>query len=103
MKNIFRLSASISLLLLGIGWLALAEFIWLVAPVALASEAPYRYIKNKDDIKQEHFVLCFGLADEIRKRNVHPFFASIPLVLGTILYLKNRKTPQPGAAANSHP
>ena len=97
MKNTLRYWSGLLLVILGMGWLAYAEVLWWGTPRALASEAPYRFIKNRADVKQEHFDLSFGLAREITDKNVHPFLAFFPIVLGTQWFVKYKRAPQPGA------
>jgi len=81
----------IILIFIGLAWLVWAELTWMIAPLALASEAPYRHVKDREKIvEKDLFDLSYGIAKEFRNTNPHPLGASIPLILGLLLFQNAR-------------
>jgi hypothetical protein len=77
---------------IGLAWLGWAEVTWMFAPTAIASEAPYRHVENRNEIDQKDlFNLSFGIARDLSARSPHPLGASIPIILAYILL----RRPQP--------
>lgn len=85
-RNSARRLAGKCLISAGIVWLAYAEAVWIAAPVALASEAPYRHLGSREVFSRgDAFQLSFGLAREFRDANPHPLLAGVLLVGGFFL------------------
>jgi hypothetical protein len=75
------------LIVLASAWLCFDQIMLLMAPVAMASEAPYRHLHGREKFTgdDDAFAFSFALAKDINKRLPNVLLPLVPMLAGVWL------------------
>lgn len=83
---------ALALVALGSVWICFAQMIQTAMPAAVASEAPDRHLKGKDNMTQEEtYQFAFAVARDVRDRSPNALLGLAPILFGVWLLSRRRE------------
>ncbi|MEY2505517.1 MAG: hypothetical protein QOG27_1797 [Verrucomicrobiota bacterium] len=83
---------ALTMVALGSAWICFAQMLLTAMPAAVASEAPDRHLKGKDNItREETYQFGFAVARDMRDRSPNTLWGLAPVLFGVWLLSRRRE------------
>ena len=87
---------ALTLVVFGSAWICFAQMMQTAMPAAVASEAPDRHLKGKDNVtREETYQFAFAVARDMRDRSLNTLWGLAPILFGVWLLSAAEKTSSP--------
>ena len=83
---------ALAMVAVGSAWICFAQMLQTAMPAAVASEAPDRHLKGKDNVtRAEMYQFAFAVARDMRDRSPNTLWGLAPILFGVWLLSRRRE------------